>query len=350
MQDHRGNDKTDDIDDVFRNINHEGEHRRDYEPGSFDDDPEVLDEAISAQYPEDVDDFMLAGDEDELRGADDWPLAEDEPEEARGNWSEQDEEDEEEYEEEYEDELEEPEEDPPHWLETRQAPEEGVSWPIGLIAVVVIALVLLAAGGYGVMQQRAATQEELRDLRARLANAVTPEQAAEERESLRALREENQLLRVERESLQRDNERLNATVTGLEGQLQAQVEATRQVTEKTTRDRAARDRATRDRATPEKAAVTSQPSAPTTSAAAGSGDWFVNFSSYYQSATAETWRDKLNPGVGQVVITTGSSDRGTLYRVRVVGLASRAQAESVARSLEQQYNLDRLWVGREPAR
>ena len=45
-------------------------------------------------------------------------------------------------------------------------------WPLSLIAVAVVALVLLAAGGYGVMQQRAAMEDELRQLRAELATAI----------------------------------------------------------------------------------------------------------------------------------------------------------------------------------
>ena len=50
------------------------------------------------------------------------------------------------------------------WLEDREHYNEGQNsrtqaWPLGLIAVAVVALMLLVAGGYGVMQERAAIEE-----------------------------------------------------------------------------------------------------------------------------------------------------------------------------------------------
>lgn len=208
--------------------------------------------------------------------------------------------------------------------------DDRPGWPVGLIAVVVIALMLLAAGGYGIIQQRAATQEELRELRARLANAISTEQAADDREALRILREENGQLRGQLESLRRDNGRLADTVAGLESQLQTQVEAAE------TAVREAREQT-----------VAEKPTSPAEEPAASGGDWFVNFSSYRDRAIAEAWRGKLQPSAGSVVVATAESGGRPLYRVRVVDLASREQAQAVARELEQEYQLEKLWVGRQ---
>lgn len=209
--------------------------------------------------------------------------------------------------------------------------DDRPGWPVGLIAVVVVALMLLAAGGYGIIQQRAATQEELRELRARLANAISTEQAADDREALRVLREENSQLLGQLESLRRDNGRLADTVAGLESQLQAQVEAADEAV------RQARERPV----------VAEKPTPPTEERAAAGGDWFVNFSSYRDRAIAEAWRGKLQPSAGSVVVATAESGGRPLFRVRVVDLASREQAQAVARELEQEYQLEKLWVGRQ---
>ena len=56
--------------------------------------------------------------------------------------------------------------------------EDGQGWPMAMIAVAILALILLGVGGYGVVKQRAATQEERRQLQATLATAVEPGKAA----------------------------------------------------------------------------------------------------------------------------------------------------------------------------
>jgi hypothetical protein len=86
----------------------------------------------------------------------------------------------------------------------------------------------------------------------------------------------------------------------------------------------------------------------TSPATTGSGgDWFVNFGSYTVRDTAGTWAAKLKPGAGRVVVLTGDREGKTFYRVRVVDLANRDQAESVARELEAAFDLSKLWVGRQ---
>lgn len=209
------------------------------------------------------------------------------------------------------------------------------TWPIGLIAVAALALILLAAGGYGVMKQRAAMEQEIRELQAQLALAANPDEVSSARASLGSLQEDNRELRTTLAALRDENRQLSDTLSGLEQQLAAQ------------RDAAARaDPAP----TPAPAATPRQPAAqpaPAEPVPASSGDWFVNFGSYSERSLAEQWAQRLQPGSGRVTVTDTQQDGSTLYRVRVVGLPSDSQAQAVARALEKEYGLSKLWVGRE---
>ncbi len=208
------------------------------------------------------------------------------------------------------------------------------TWPVGLIAVAALALVLLAAGGYGVMKQRAGMEQEIRDLQAQLALAANPEEVSSARASLGSLQEDNSELRTLLSELRDENRQLSDTLAGLEQQLVSQ------------RDAAAR-------AAPEPAARAVSPTqpaaqpAPAQPAPASSGEWFVNFGSYSERRLAEQWAARLKPEAGQVTVNSAQRDGSTFYRVRIIGLASDSQAQTVARTLEQQYELSRLWVGRE---
>lgn len=202
------------------------------------------------------------------------------------------------------------------------------TWPLGLIAVAVLALLLLAAGGYGVMKQRAAMEEEIRELQSQLALAANPEDISATRASLGSLQEDNRELRTALSELRDENRQLSDTLAGLEQQLVSQ------------RDAAARA------ATSPRPEAQAAPAEPATEAA-GSGDWFVNFGSYSNRSVAEQWSARLEPGSGQVTVTDTERDGSTFYRVRVIDLASDSEAQAVARQLEQDYGLSKLWVGRE---
>ena len=96
--------------------------------------------------------------------------------------------------------------------------------------------------------------------------------------------------------------------------------------------------------------ATPQPAAPqpATPPSSGPGDkpWFVNFGSYSQRSAADNWAAKLQPQVGKVVVTGAEKDGRTFYRVRVVELPDKQAAEKVARALESEYGLSKLWVGK----
>ena len=206
--------------------------------------------------------------------------------------------------------------------------EEDRKWNIslGMIIVAVLALILLGAGGYGVIEQRAAMQEEIRQLQANLATSAAPKDVAASRLAAAQARERNVELQEQFKELLRENSNLQAIVSGLEKQLTAQQEALKKTA-----------------ATPEPKPV---PPAPAVSSSAVASRWFVNFSSYSQRSTADGWLKKLQPSSGKVIVATGQIGGKTVYRVRVVELPDRSTAEFVARTLEKEYGLPKLWVGK----
>ena len=283
---------------------------------------------------EEYDDFELGADEDEsdtAPGQTEWvePLAAD-PVDDAGN-------------------------EPDEWADNERYPEADSATgrlPLGLIAVAVVALLLLAAGGYGVMQQRSATQEEIRQLQATLATSASPADVTASRKALQEIKVRNAELQAATDALVLKNQRLATTVTELESQLEVQQAALAQQAA----DEPAKPPATPPpvEATPKPAAAAPAPKpaapappAPKPPAAASTGVWFVNFSSYGQRATAQNWAAKLHPATGKVIIATGAKDGKTIYRVRVVELASKETADKVARQLAAEHGLPKLWVGRQ---
>ena len=246
----------------------------------------------------------------------------------------------------------------------QQDPGFFESWPVGLIAVAVVALLLLAGGGYGVMQQRAEMREEVRELRAQLATAARPEQVTNSRDAQRELTEQNTRLQQQLENLTLENRQLADTVAGLEKQLDAQRQAAIKLEE--ARAAARRQAATGARApapaaepapaaapaaalaaalAPKPAGKTAAAPAAAASTAGSTGNWFVNFGSYSQQAVATDWATRLEPSYGKVIVAPASANGKTVYRVRVVDLPSKAEAERISTRLQQEYQLPTLWVG-----
>lgn len=229
-------------------------------------------------------------------------------------------------------------------------------WPLGLIAMALVALLLLAAGGYGVIQERSAMQEQISQLNARLATASDSKELVHSLSEMRnretASEEQTQTI----EALTVENRRLSDLVAGLESQLEAQNltrpsgqgAAAPQPAATGPEAPAAAKPAQADGATPQAPAAVPAPDTSRPAAAApADGDWFVNFGSYSQSAAAQGWARRLKPEAGRVVVAGADRDGASFYRVRVVGLPDRAAAEQVSRQLEAQYGLPKLWVGRE---
>lgn len=236
--------------------------------------------------------------------------------------------------------------------EQEEVVEAGQAWPLGLIAVAAIALILLTAGGYGVMQQRSATQEEIRELRAALANSASPEDVIQSRGAAETLQQDNGQLRDQLYTLSAENRRLADTVAGLEAQLTTQQPARVAGTpSKAPKIAKAQPKskpivaAAPIKPRPKTAAAKPQTTPPATAKAAG--PWFVNFGSYGQSAAAKDWTKRLKPDTGRVITAPGLKNGTTFYRVRVVDLPNKAAAEKVARTLEREYGLPKLWIGKQ---
>jgi cell division septation protein DedD len=269
--------------------------------------------------------------------------------------------------------------------------ESSQKWPWGLIATAIVAFILLTAGGYGVMQQRAATEAELRQLRATLATSASHEDVGANRGALQDLKKSYDELAATAAELTLENRRLTDTVTGLEAQLGVQqavltkttpaanpvnpqaaeavaslygkaplpsanqvkpaavleVSAPQQVAPAPVTPKPVAPKPVTPKSVAPKSVAPTRPATAPTVAAASSGPWFVNFSSYSSRNMAETWASKLHPGTGKVIIAPTPKDGQTLYRVRVVGLASRSSAQEVARQLETEMRVSSLWVGKE---
>lgn len=203
-------------------------------------------------------------------------------------------------------------------------------WPIAMLAIAAVAVVLLGVGGYGVISERTALEGEIRALQAQLATAVSPEEARASRDAQQATEQENAALEAELDALRLENAELQQAVSDMEARIAAQEEETEKAV--AAAQEAAGAAARRSTA--------SAPSAP-------AGDWFVNFGSYARADDARRWADRLEVDSGRVVVQDARSRGETIYRVRVVGLADKNKADSVARRLESQHKLPKLWVGKD---
>jgi cell division septation protein DedD len=249
--------------------------------------------------------------------------------------------------------------EPDGWLENEdndndETEDSTQSWPLGLIAVAAVALMLLAAGGYGVIQERAETVEELRQLRETLTTVTSLDDAGVSQKALQTLKQSYDGLTINAEALMRENRRLTNAVAELEIQLeasQALLPASNKVIVTSVSAETQRSASnSADPVAPKPSTpvfVSPQPAAVTASLTASSGAWFVNVSSYSTRAAAEKWVDKVRPDAGKVIVSASTREGKTYYRVRVIGLANKSAAAQVARKLEAELTLDKLWVGHE---
>lgn len=249
--------------------------------------------------------------------------------------------------------------EPDGWLENEERynderEDRTQSWPLGLISVATVALMLLAAGGYGVIQERAETVEELRQLRETLTTVASLEDTGAGRKALQTLQQSYDGLTINAEALMRENRRLTNAVAELEVQLgasQALLPTGNKVIGPSVSAETKRPASNNaDPVAPESSTpvlATPQPAAVKPSMTVSSGAWFVNVSSFSTRAAAEKWEAKVRPDAGQVIVSASTREGKTYYRVRVIGLANKSAAAQVARKLEATLGLGKLWVGHE---
>jgi len=184
------------------------------------------------------------------------------------------------------------------------------------------ALVLLVVGGWGAISERS----KLTNTVAQLENALATKSrqgdmtAAEEQ----ILQSDNQSLRLQLESLREQYGAVAREIELLQRSVSAQIE----------------------QPTPEESTAEETSAAPAPSSI-GDGSWFVNVAAYSRRAMAEQWASKISDDVSTAVVSAVEVNGKALYRLRVVGIASRQDAKLVARELEKTYSIGPLWVGTE---
>jgi cell division septation protein DedD len=286
----------------------------------------------TAAIPEDSDE----SDEDELEDDDDWAEEDDESAELDDPDDPDDSDDLEDS-----DELEDQDDsdlndetDDENDLGDSDMAESRPLWPT---AVGLIAIVLLAIGGWGLYEERSTLQArivELENSQAKARASATIDPA-----TLSALETDNAALKLQLEGLYRDYEIAMAEITSL----QALAESAATADNSDNSDMTDYEEADADGSMAEDASGAPQVSPATP------GDWFVNIGAYSTPASAENWLARLesagyNAVTQQVVIDDGR----VLHRVRVVGFGSKAAAQTVAQALESEFGVTELWVGQTP--
>ena len=197
-----------------------------------------------------------------------------------------------------------------------------------MLAVAAVAVVLLAVGGYGVISERSALEAEIRQLQAQLATAVSPEEARASRDAQQAMEQKNAALEARLVALQAENSELRQTVSAMETELEEQAAQAEKAV-----------------AAAQEAAEAAERRSASRSATETTGAWFVNFGSYARAGVARRWAGRLEVDSGRVVVQDARSGGDIIHRVRVVGLPDKSTADRVARQLEAEYKLPKLWVG-----
>lgn len=194
--------------------------------------------------------------------------------------------------------------------------------PVWTTVAMGAALVLLVVGGWGAISERS----KLTNTVAQLENVLATKSrqgdmtAAEEQ----ILQSDNQSLRLQLESLREQYGAVAREIELLQRSVSAQIE----------------------QPTPEESTAEETSAAPAPSSI-GDGSWFVNVAAYSRRAMAEQWASKISDDVSTAVVSAVEVNGKALYRLRVVGIASRQDAKLVARELEKTYSIGPLWVGTE---
>jgi len=197
--------------------------------------------------------------------------------------------------------------------------------PVWTTVAMGAALVLLVVGGWGAISERS----KLTNTVAQLENALAAksrqgDMTAEEEQILQS---DNQSLRLQLESLREQYGAVAREIELLQRSVNAQIE----------------------QPTPEESTAEGTSAAPAPSSN-GDGNWFVNVAAYSKQAMAEKWASKISSDASKVVVSAVEVNGKALYRLRIVGIASRQDATRLAGELEKTYGIGPLWVGTEELR
>jgi cell division protein FtsN len=219
-------------------------------------------------------------------------------------------------------------------VDTPDARATRSAWPmlVGFVAVM-----LIAVGGWGLFEERAALQTRINELERSQSQAQST--TSVDTSVLSALETDNAALKLQLDGLYRDYELAMVEIASL-----------KEATELTAEDEPDEDgRASAVAAQPEIPAPTSDTES-TLDTDDASGSWFVNIGAYSVPQSAENIAAQLADGGVDAVVQEISTDDGkVLFRVRVTGLSTREDARQVGNDLESRYGINPVWVGQSPS-
>jgi cell division protein FtsN len=208
------------------------------------------------------------------------------------------------------------------------------AWPmlVGFVAVM-----LIAVGGWGLFEERAALQTRINELERSQSQAQST--TSVDTSVLSALETDNAALKLQLDGLYRDYELAVAEITSLQ-----------EAREMTTTDAPEEDERVSAVATKPEVSTPTSDTELTLDTDGVTGDWFVNVGAYSVPQSAENIAAQLADGGVDAVVQEISTDDGkVLFRVRVTGLSTREDARQVGNDLESRYGINPVWVGQSPS-
>ena len=208
------------------------------------------------------------------------------------------------------------------------------AWPmlVGFVAVM-----LIAVGGWGLFEERAALQTRINELERSQSQAQSINSV--DTSVLSALETDNAALKLQLDGLYRDYELAMAEITSLQ-----------EARGMTPTDAPEEDERVSAVATKPEVSTPTSDTELALDTDETTGSWFVNIGAYSVPQSAENIAAQLADGGVDAVIQKISTDDGkVLFRVRVTGLSTREDARQVGNDLESRYGINPVWVGQSPS-
>jgi len=218
------------------------------------------------------------------------------------------------------------------------APEVTTSRSVWPMLVGLVAIVLISVGGWGLFEERGELQARINELERSQSQAKSV--GTVDASTLSALETDNAALKLQLDGLYRDYELAMAEIARLQEAtaMSAQDVADGGVPEQTDETNTP---AVSDDKTPD--AEQESASVPTP------GGWFVNVGAFSVAQSAVNLSARLaDSGFDAVVQEMSTDGERTLFRVRVIGLEVKEDAQQVAQDLESNYGTGPVWIGQNP--